>query len=82
MLGETRDAIAERGISLTWSPELIDYLVKKSYSVVYGARNLRRTIQKDIEDAIAQKIIDCRGERAQKIYLSAGDSGVTVEVSE
>ncbi len=82
MLGETRDAIAERGISLTWSPELIDYLVKKSYSVVYGARNLRRTIQKDIEDAIAQKIIDCRGERAQRIYLSAGDSGVTVEVSE
>ncbi len=82
MLGETRDAIAERGISMTWSAELVDYLVKKSYSVVYGARNLRRTIQKDVEDAIAQKIIDCRGENARRIYLSAGDGGVTVEVSE
>ena len=81
MLTETRDAIAERGISMTWSEELIDYLVKKSYSVVYGARNLRRTIQKDVEDAIAQKIIDCRGEDAEKIYVSAGDNGVTVEVS-
>ena len=81
MLTETRDAIAERGISMTWSTELIDYLVKKSYSVVYGARNLRRTIQKDVEDAIAQKIIDCRGEDAEKIYVSAGDNGVTVEVS-
>ena len=81
MLTETRDAIAERGISMTWSEELIDYLVKKSYSVVYGARTLRRTIQKDVEDAIAQKIIDCRGEDAEKIYVSAGDNGVTVEVS-
>ncbi len=81
MLSETRDAIAERGISMTWSTELVDYLVKKSYSVVYGARNLRRTIQKDVEDAIAQKIIDCRGEDAEKIYVSADDNGVTVEVS-
>ena len=81
MLTETRDAIAERGISMTWSRELIDHLVKKSYSVVYGARNLRRTIQKDVEDAIAQKIIDCRGEDAEKIYVSADDNGVTVEVS-
>jgi ATP-dependent Clp protease ATP-binding subunit ClpC len=81
MLTETRDAIAERGISMTWSTELIDYLVKKSYSVVYGARNLRRTIQKDVEDAIAQKIIDCRGEDAEKIYVTAGDNGVAVEVS-
>ena len=82
MLSETSCAIAERGISMTWSAELIDYLVKKSYSVVYGARNLRRTIQKDVEDAIAQKIIDCRGENAEKIYVSADENGVTVEVSQ
>ena len=82
MLTETSCAIAERGISMTWSAELIDYLVKKSYSVVYGARNLRRTIQKDVEDAIAQKIIDWRGENAEKIYVSADENGVTVEVSQ
>ena len=82
MLTETSCAIAERGISMTWSAELINYLVKKSYSVVYGARNLRRTIQKDVEDAIAQKIIDCRGENAEKIYVSADENGVTVEVSQ
>ena len=82
MLTETSCAIAERGISMTWSAELIDYLVKKSYSVVYGARNLRRTIQKDVEDTIAQKIIDCRGENAEKIYVSADENGVTVEVSQ
>ena len=82
MLEETRDAIAERGISITWNTALIDYLVRKSYSVTYGARNLRRTIQKDVEDAIAQKIIDCRGENAGHISVSADDNGVVVEVSE
>lgn len=82
MLEETRDAIAERGISMTWNTALIDYLVRKSYSVTYGARNLRRTIQKDVEDAIAQKIIDCRGEIAGHISVSADDNGVVVEVSE
>ena len=82
MLEETRDAIAERGISMTWNTALIDYLVRKSYSVTYGARNLRRTIQKDVEDAIAQKIIDCCGENAGHISVSADDNGVVVEVSE
>ncbi len=82
MLEETRDAIAERGISMTWNTALIDYLVCKSYSVTYGARNLRRTIQKDVEDAIAQKIIDCRGENAGHISVSADDNGVIVEVGE
>ena len=82
MLEETRDSIAERGISMTWNAALIDYLVKKSYSVTYGARNLRRTIQKDVEDAIAQKIIDCRGENAGHISVSADDNGVIVEVGE
>mgnify|MGYP001364920488 FL=1 len=82
MLEETRDAIAERGISITWNTALIDYLVRKSYSVTYGARNLRRTIQKDVEDAIAQKIIDCRGENAGHISVSADDNGVVVEVGE
>ena len=82
MLEETRDAIAERGISMTWNTALIDYLVRKSYSVTYGARNLRRTIQKDVEDAIAQKIIDCRDENAGHISVSADDNGVIVEVGE
>ena len=58
MLGELRDALAERGLTLTWDESVMDYLVKKSFSEVYGARNLRRTIQKDLEDVIAEKIID------------------------
>ena len=80
MLTETKDAIAERGIAMSWNDTLLDYLVKHSYSVTYGARNLRRTIQKDVEDAIAEKIIERRGENVARIRLSATDDKVKVEV--
>ena len=58
MLQELRDSLAEKGIVFTWQDSLLDYLVKKSYSAAYGARNLRRLIQKELEDAIASRIID------------------------
>ena len=58
MLGELRDSLADRGIAVRWSDDVIDYLVEKSFSVTYGARNLRRTIQRDIEDQMAQRIIE------------------------
>ena len=58
MLEELRGSLAERDIALSWDDSLLDYLVKKSYSAAYGARNLRRQIQKDLEDAIACRIID------------------------
>ena len=58
MLDEVRAAMAERGMTLHWTPAVIDYLVRKGYSETYGARNLRRTIQKELEDVIATRIID------------------------
>ena len=58
MLQELKDSLAERHITFTWDESLLRYLVKKSYSAAYGARNLRRCIQKELEDVIAQRIIE------------------------
>ena len=58
MLRELADAMAEKGIAFSWEDSLLDYLVKKSYSAAYGARNLRRLIQKELEDAIALRLIE------------------------
>ena len=58
MLGELRDTLKEKSITFTWDDALLDHLVRKSYSQTYGARNLRRQIQKDLEDDIATKLID------------------------
>ena len=71
MLRELQDALKEKGITFTWDDALLDYLVKKSYSMTYGARNLRRQIQKDLEDDIATKLIDSYLHPIQSIHASA-----------
>ena len=58
MLGELGKTLLEKNITFTWEDSLLDYLVKKSYSAAYGARNLRRLIQKELEDAIAIRLIE------------------------
>ena len=51
-------------------------------SVTYGARNLRRTIQKDIEDVLAQRIVENRGREIKSIAMSAQDGAVTIAIGE
>ena len=58
MLKELAASLEEKNITFTWEDSLLDYLVKKSYSAAYGARNLRRLIQKELEDAIAVRMIE------------------------
>ena len=58
MLKELQDSLSARGLNLFWDDDLRRLLVKKAYSVTYGARNLRRTIQKELEDPISEAIID------------------------
>ncbi len=80
MLGELRDLLKERDIALTWDETLIDHLVQKAYSLTYGARSLRRTIQKEIEDEIAAKLVENRGKPLREIALTAQDGKVGVEL--
>ena len=58
MLKELQESLLSRGLTLSWDDDLRQLLVKKAYSVTYGARNLRRTIQKELEDPISEAIID------------------------
>ncbi|MBQ9934042.1 MAG: ATP-dependent Clp protease ATP-binding subunit, partial [Ruminiclostridium sp.] len=58
MLKELKDVLAEKSLTFVWDEAVLDVLVKDSYSVAYGARNLRRYIQKNLEDPIATKIIE------------------------
>ena len=79
MLGEVRDLMREKGMDFTWDESVLSYLVEKSYSLTYGARNLRRTIQKDIEDAVAAVIVDQRRGSLKGIRLTAADGKINVE---
>ncbi|MDD3347922.1 ATP-dependent Clp protease ATP-binding subunit [Oscillibacter sp.] len=58
MLGELTESLKDKGITFTYDEALVSLLTNKSYSRTYGARNLRRTIQKELEDPMATQIID------------------------
>ena len=58
MLGELQKSLEDKGLHFTYDDAVVEYLVRKSYSQTYGARNLRRTIQKELEDVMAAKIIN------------------------
>ena len=71
MLTELTGNLRDKGIVFQYDESLLDYLVKKSYSQTYGARNLRRQIQKDLEDPIATKIINSYLEPISRITVTA-----------
>jgi ATP-dependent Clp protease ATP-binding subunit ClpC len=79
MLGEVRTAMAERGMALHWTPAVVDYLVAKGYSETYGARNLRRTIQRDVEDAIASAVVAQR-KAAGDVAIDAQNDRIVVTI--
>ena len=81
MLGELRENMERKNIVLTWDDSLVDHLVREGYSVNYGARNLRRLIQKQVEDQIAEGIIARRGESSSQIMLSAENGKVEVRIA-
>ncbi|MBQ3103760.1 MAG: ATP-dependent Clp protease ATP-binding subunit, partial [Oscillospiraceae bacterium] len=58
MLEELKASLADKGFTFVYDDALVEYLTHKSYSLTYGARNLRRTIQKELEDEMAGRIID------------------------
>ena len=78
MLEDLRSAMAERGTALSWDESVIAYLAEKGYSAAYGARNLQRLIQKDVEDAIATEIIDHRKGAVSAVTLTVSDGKIAV----
>ncbi len=78
MLGELVDLLAEKNMKLTYDESVISYLTEKSYSITYGARNLRRTIQKDIEDPLASEIVDKYRGQVSNIALTASDGQIQI----
>ncbi len=76
MLSELRTSLETRGLQLTWDDAVRSYLVEKAYSVTYGARNLRRTIQQELEDPISEKIIDSFETPISAIYIDVADGKI------
>ena len=79
MLSELDGVLKDKNIAFSYDESVLDYLVKKSYSAAYGARNLRRQIQKDLEDPIAAKLIQRYADPITTVSLSA--DGETLNIT-
>ena len=78
MLNELRDNLADKDIRLTWDDSLLEFLVEKSFSLKFGARNLRRLIEKEIENPLATAMVT--GEQPLKgAYLRAADGKLIID---
>ena len=76
MLEELRTSLGDKGYTFRYDDALVDYLVEKAYSMTYGARNLRRQIQKELEDPMAARIIDSFENPITQISATAADGAV------
>ncbi len=79
MLQELTDSLAAKGFTFLYDDALVNYLVEKSYSAAYGARNLRRCIQKELEDPMAVRIIESFDHPITHIRATAADGKVALE---
>ena len=78
MLNELSQSLNDRGLTITFDEKVREFLVNKAYSVTYGARNLRRTIQKELEDPISEKIIESFETPISTIRISVEDGKISV----
>ena len=82
MLEELHSSLQNRGLTFTWTDQVRQHLVDKAYSVVYGARNLRRTIQKELEDPISEAVIDSFEKPISGISARMEDGAIQLDVRE
>ncbi len=80
MLDEMKEPLAEKNISIEYDQKALDLIAEKSYGKPYGARDIRRVIRQDVEDKIAEIIINSSSDTGI-ISVSADEEGkeITVE---
>ena len=79
LLDQLKDSVAVRGIRLSWDDSLVSYLTHKAFSIKYGARNLRRLIEKDVENALAAEIIKACDHPLTGAHVTANENGIQIQ---
>ncbi|MBR3879603.1 MAG: AAA family ATPase [Clostridia bacterium] len=78
MLGQLRDTLIEKGISLSYTEEAARLIAERSFSEKYGARNMHRFIQKNVEDKLAEKLIADYTHSYTQALISVSDGEIAV----
>jgi ATP-dependent Clp protease ATP-binding subunit ClpA len=79
MLGKLRDHLAESGTKLIYGDDILKHIAEESYSEKYGARNMRRFIERNIEDRLTEVILDNYHSHLKGISLSVENGEIKVD---
>ena len=79
MMGKLRDHFLEKGIKLTYDDALLSHVASESYSEKYGARNMRRYIERNIEDKLASLIIERNKDKIFGISVTVSNGEILVD---
>ena len=77
MLDEMKEPLAEKNITLSYTDEALELIAEKSFGKPYGARDIRRVIRQDVEDKIAEIIIE-KASETESIDVSVADGAISV----
>ena len=78
MLNDITKALKEKNIDISYTENLISYIIEKGYDEQYGARPMKRIIFKEVENKIAELIITGAVSNGDKIIVDCGESGPIV----
>ena len=79
MLSQVANRLKERDVHLAWDEEAAVLLAKEGYDARYGARPLRRVIQRTVEDTLSEELIAGRISLGDTVRLAVADGKVTVQ---
>ena len=79
MLGQVASRLKERAIALTWDDEVVEKLAREGYDVKFGARPLRRLIQRTVEDTLSEELLGGKIALGDRVRLKVADGKITVE---
>lgn len=79
MLGDLAGVLAEKGITFEYGEDIVEYIAEKGFSEKYGARNLRRLIQTELEDPIASKIVASYRDGVTKVRARVSEGNIITE---
>jgi ATP-dependent Clp protease ATP-binding subunit ClpC len=77
-IDEVIERLKGRGIDITLSPEAMEFLMEKGFDPVYGARPLKRTIQRYVEDMLSEEIISGRFKEGSKVTVVRQDNNLAL----
>jgi len=80
LIVKTKEMLSEQGINFDFNASAVNYIAEKGYSVEYGARPLRRLIQRELDNVLSSRIIKGDLEKGERVVVKGGKDGLVIDI--